>query len=230
MRRLFAAALIGLCILALQGGCTSIADSGDDTYQVQPQDTLYSIAWRHDLDFRDLARWNGIGADYRIAVGQTLRLRPGPAGDVGAAATPPREPAAMRGSQKPSAPVHRAPGPPPAWTWPTAPPLAPRSVRGGVVFTGRLGQAILAAAGGRVVYTGSGIRGLGELIIIKHSDTLLSAYAYNRDVSVHEGEDVRAGQTIASMGQDAAQQPALYFEIRLNGQAVDPLPYLSARK
>jgi lipoprotein NlpD len=228
--RLTAAALIGLGILGLQGGCASTADSGEDSYQVQPQDTLYSIAWRHDLDFRDLARWNGIGADYRIAVGQTLRLRPGPAGDPGAVAAPPREPGMARSAPKPQPSVAHATGPPPAWTWPTAPPLAPKSVRGGVVFAGRLGQPILAAAGGRIVYTGSGIRGLGELIIIKHSDTLLSAYAYNREVKVHEGEDVRAGQTIAAMGQDAAQQPALYFEIRLNGQAVDPLPYLSVRK
>jgi lipoprotein NlpD len=89
---------------------------------------------------------------------------------------------------------------------------------------------VRCAARGRVVYTGSGIRGYGQLVIIKHSDNLLSAYAYNREVSVHEGQEVNAGQSIASMGQGPHQAAGLYFEIRLNGRPVNPLPYLLGKK
>jgi lipoprotein NlpD len=97
---------------------------------------------------------------------------------------------------------------------------------GGILLSGRLGQDVRAASAGHVVYTGSGIRGYGNLIIIKHGDTLLSAYAHNRDVLVHDGQDVAAGQVIAHMGEGAQQLPVLYFEIRQNGKPVDPLLYL----
>jgi lipoprotein NlpD len=105
-----------------------------------------------------------------------------------------------------------------------------------VFFPGRLGQDVRAAAAGRVVYTGSGIRGYGQLVIIKHSDLLLSAYAFNREVIVTEGQEVSTGQTIAHMGpaadagdaiRAAAPEAVLYFEIRLNGRTIDPLPYIS---
>jgi lipoprotein NlpD len=223
------------------------------SYVVQPQDTLYSIAWRHNLDYRDLARWNHIGPDFRITVGQRLALQPG-ASAAAAAAAAPRLPAAHAAAP----PVPTVP--PPAvssvrpdaaaaaalqavpWVWPTgAPPTRPgdaprRRPGGGVFFPGHLGQDVRAAAAGRVVYTGSGIRGYGQLVIIKHSDLLLSAYAFNRDVLVTEGQEVAAGQTIAHMGAATlagapvrvpAPEALLYFEIRLKGRPIDPLPYLS---
>ena len=115
--------------------------------------------------------------------------------------------------------------------WPTdriAPPQPARS--GGLLFAGRSGQQVRAAARGRVVYTGSGIRGYGQLIIIKHTATLLSAYAYNDQVLVHEGQDLLAGQPIATMGQGPRQRPALYFEIRVNGRPASPLAFLQGRK
>jgi len=80
------------------------------------------------------------------------------------------------------------------------------------------------------VYTGNGLRGYGNLIIIKHADTMLSAYAHNREMLVHDGEDVGMGQVIAHMGEGPNQAPILYFEIRQNGKPVDPLPYLSKAK
>ncbi len=83
-----------------------------------------------------------------------------------------------------------------------------------------------ASASGRVVYTGSGLIGYGELIIIKHNDQLLSAYAHNREILVREGEDVRAGQRIATMGEGPGRRAMLHFEIRVDGQAVDPMRYL----
>jgi len=101
---------------------------------------------------------------------------------------------------------------------------------GGILLAGRLGQDVRAASAGRVVYTGSGLRGYGNLIIIKHADSLLSAYAHNRELLVHEGQDVAPGQVIAHMGEGGPQTPVLYFEIRLNGRPVDPLLYLSKIK
>jgi lipoprotein NlpD len=97
---------------------------------------------------------------------------------------------------------------------------------GGILLLGRLGQDVRAAGAGRVVYTGSGLRGYGNLIIIKHGDSLLSSYAHNRELLVHEGQDVAAGQVIAHMGMGPHQISALYFEIRVNGKPADPLRYL----
>jgi lipoprotein NlpD len=207
-------------------------------YVVQPHDTLYSIAWRHDLDYRAIARWNGIGPDYRISVGQRLKLRPAPpletrAAKRATAATPPSA-AAASGAAVPPGIAPATPSPAPAserWIWPTSVRESPRAVAGGgLLLQGVLGQPVRAACGGRVVYVGNGIRGYGNLIIIKHDDSFLSAYAHTREVAVREGQEVLPGQFIAQMGLGPHQTPALYFEIRLNGKPVDPLPYLSGEK
>ena len=210
------------------------------TYVVQPQDTLYSIAWRHDLDYRALARWNGIGPDYRISVGQVLSLRPatppletGPAKRTPPGATAPPGAAVPPGAVPPSVPMAPS-GQAPAsgrWMWPTSVLQSPHAVAGGgILLQGILGQPVRAACSGRVVYVGSGIRGYGNLIIIKHDDNFLSAYAHTREVAVREGQEVLRGQVMAQMGVGPHQSAALYFEIRLNGKPVDPLPYLSGRK
>jgi lipoprotein NlpD len=96
------------------------------------------------------------------------------------------------------------------------------------LLLGALGQEVRAASAGRVVYTGSGLRGYGNLIIIKHTESLLSAYAHNRDVLVHEGQEVLAGQAIARMGEGPKHIAALYFDIRENGKPTDPLRYLNS--
>jgi lipoprotein NlpD len=101
---------------------------------------------------------------------------------------------------------------------------------GGILLSGRLGQDIRAAATGRVVYSGNGIRAYGNLIIIKHGESWLSAYAHCRESLVHEGQDVILGQVIGHMGEGAPQKPALYFEIRRNGKPVDPLSYLPSTR
>jgi lipoprotein NlpD len=123
------------------------------------------------------------------------------------------------------------------WVWPTDRGGAPRPVPGGgILLSGRLGQDVRAASAGRVVYAGSGLRGYGNLIIIKHADSVLSAYAHNRELLVHDGQEVAMGQVIAHMGQvteigKGPQQSAiLYFEIRQNGRPVDPLPFLPKTK
>ena len=208
---------LGFCCLLLQG-CADTAEGERAVYVVRPQDTLYSIAWRYGIDFRDLAHWNNIGPDFRISVGQALILTPGSR----AVPTLQRPPAASK------APVRSAPAPTPSgWTWPTDRSGAPRPVPGGgVLLSGHVGQDIRAAAAGRVVYNGSGIRGYGNLIIIKHGENLLSAYAHNRDSLVHDGQQVALGEVIGHMGEGAPQKPVLYFEIRRNGKPIDPLSFL----
>ena len=299
------------------GGCASGGLYEPATYVVRPEDTLYSIAWRHNLDYRAIAKWNNIGTDYRVSIGQVLILQPSgethaphapspaPHGQEPAAAPnggprvpppataaaarsqsagnapsvgkpvpltdPPAGVAAPSGSQRaggpgqsagapngtatkvsppvpvPPVPVPPVPVPVPApaphgqesvaapaanggdskWVWPTNRLSAPRPVPGGgILLLGRLGQDVRAAGSGRVVYTGSGLRGYGNLIIIKHGDSLLSSYAHNRELLVHEGQDVAAGQVIAHMGMGPHQISALYFEIRVNGKPTDPLRYL----
>jgi lipoprotein NlpD len=211
---------LGLCCLLLQG-CADTAERERAVYVVRPQDTLYSIAWRYGIDFRDLARWNNIGPDFRISVGQGLILTPGSR----AAPTVQRPPPSS------NAPVRSAPAPLSGWTWPTDRSGTPRPVPGGgVLLSGHVGQDIRAAAAGRVVYNGSGIRGYGNLIIIKHGENLLSAYAHNRDSLVHDGQQVALGEVIGHMGEGAPQKPVLYFEIRRDGKPVDPLRFLPDMK
>jgi lipoprotein NlpD len=226
-----------MCALLL-AGCAATPPRAPEGYIVKPQDTLYGIAWRFGLDYRALAQWNGIGADYRVWPGQRLRLRPagGSAGRGHAAAGN-----ATGGASGPAkAPSDATPGNPAHaadrggagtgtfnWVWPTDAVGKVRAVPGGgLLLYGRLGQEVRAAAPGRVVYTGNGLRSYGELVIIRHGESMLSAYAHNRELLVHEGQDVTAGQAIAHMGEAVHQTAALYFEIRVNGRPVDPLPYL----
>ncbi|SER71524.1 lipoprotein NlpD [Nitrosomonas sp. Nm51] len=118
----------------------------------------------------------------------------------------------------------------PGWIWPaTGTLLAPFSNNSkGLKISGQAGQPILATAAGEVVYSGNGLRGYGNLVIIKHDDTLLSAYAHNSKLLVQEGETVVQGQKIAEMGDTDADTTQLHFEIRRHGKPVDPLKFLSA--
>jgi lipoprotein NlpD len=143
-------------------------------------------------------------------------------------ATTPRPPVAGN----PSVPLPTpAAGPAPAWRWPTRGQIIGRYVAGdrtqqGINIAGNAGQPILAAADGVVVYSGAGLVGYGELVIIKHSDEWLSAYAHNRKRLVAEGARVKAGDTIAEMGRTGAIRDMLHFEIRRNGKPVDPMDWL----
>jgi lipoprotein NlpD len=203
----------------LLSACADTDRENQGIYLVQPQDTLYSIAWRFDLDYHDLARWNNIGPDFRITVGQSLRL-------TGAASATSAAPAVGHAPPvKRAPPASNAPAGATAlkWVWPTEHLAAPLPVPGGgILLAGHVGQEIRAACAGRVVYSGSGLRSYGNLIIIKHSESLLSAYAHNRDSLVRDGEEVSAGQPIAHMGEGAPQKPVLYFEIRRYGKPIDP--------
>jgi lipoprotein NlpD len=218
----------GYCLLL--SACADNPVQTSDAYVVLPKDTLYSIAWRFNLDYHDLAKWNHIGSDYRITVGQTLLLSPR-AGDAGTPKAVPAARAAAHAAAPATTPRTTVPEAgnvsPSSWVWPTMRYGPPRPVPGGgILIAGIVGQDVRAASSGRVVYSGSGIRGYGNLIIIKHSEALLSAYAHNRESLVREGEEVAQGQVIGHMGEGAPAKPVLYFEIRRNGKPIDPLPYL----
>ena len=215
--------LLAAALLAACGGPRK--GEPPEYYTVRSGDTLYSIGWRYDIDYRNIARWNGIGRDYRIDVGQRLRLRPPPGGAVpkapGRAATPTKKPLA-------------ALPPAPPWIWPVdggrvAGPVRQPSGGVGLRIDGALGQPVLAAADGKVVYTGTGLLGYGVVIIVNHVNGWLTAYGHNATVEVAEGATVRAGQRIATMGLGTGQQAMLYFEIRFEGTPVDPLSQLPRR-
>jgi len=206
-----------------------------DTYSVRRGDTLYSIAWQHGLNVDQLAGMNAIRKPYTIYTGQRLRVRPG-----STSAAPPPRPAAPPAPRSAPPPATRPAAAKPApqlpsvvkhWVWPTQGrvtngyrPNAPG--KKGIDISGKKGQPVKAAAAGKVVYSGSGLVGYGRLIIIKHNETLLSAYGHNSKLLVSEGDYVKAGQEIANMGSSGTDRTQLYFEIRKNGKPVNPLRYL----
>lgn len=283
------------------------------SYRVVKGDTLYSIAFRNKVDFRDLAGWNGIASPYTIWPGQDLRLSPpghedrpapthasapvvvataAPAGHpapprsqpapppkpafenvTDADAAPPAAPAPATTTNTPvvvagkpaesvvpvpvpvpSTPSATAPAPAPApvenppaatpivtggatrsagginWRWPADGSLIKKFSSSdaipGIEVAGKSGDPVRAAADGVVVYSGNGLVGYGELVIIKHSDSFLSAYGHNRKRLVKEGEKVKAGQSVAEMGSSGATRDELQFQIRRDGNPVDPLQYL----
>jgi lipoprotein NlpD len=214
------------------------------TYRVQHGDTLNVIATRASLDPRAIVAWNQLASPDRIYVGQVLRLTPPP--DQGARA-PARlaEGAAGRGPERtPVAAVAREPADRARsaavaaaeglrWQWPTSGRVVERfsagdAVRKGVKIAGKPGQAIVAAEAGEVVYSGSGLVGYGPLIIIQHKKNYLSAYGHNRKLLVRQGDQVTKGTQIAEMGL-AGGAPLLHFEIRRDGDPVDPLALLPRR-
>lgn len=213
--------------------------------EVRAGDTLYSIAWESGRDYRELAAWNNISPPYVIRVGQKLRLypppdtkRPTPRPEPTARpATPAQEPAPRTppDRKKPEAEKPATTSPKPAakfgpWSWPAEGTLVerftPNGPSKGIGIAGKKGQPVLAAAPGTVVYRGSGLRGYGELIIIKHNVDFLSAYAHNDRILVKEGSTIRRGQKIAEMGSSGTSRVKLHFEIRYRGSPVNPLIYL----
>lgn len=239
----------GLLIALVLTGCASAlrweAGTGDGEYRVRRGDTLYSIALRHDVDYRSLARWNDIGPNYLIHVGDVLRLTPpggspAPRPTSGTARAPSTDTPPGRGSSSAGdtgderETSSRTPTVGPgvgSWRWPVEGDIARRFAppdSKGIDIVAAAGTPVRAAAGGRVVYSGSALKGYGELVIVKHDETYLTAYGYNRRRLAEEGDRVSAGDTIAEVGVGPAQKPMLHFEIRRAGKPVDPLRLLPA--
>jgi len=202
---------------------------------VRRGDTVYRLALANGISPLDLAVWNGIAPPYTIYPGQKLRLYPGDAGTAAGTASTGTTRPPVRPTQTPPQPAT----PPPAtspfhWRWPTDGQVITRfsagdATRQGVDIGGRSGQPVRASADGVVVYSGSGLVGYGELVIIKHDEQWLTAYGHNRARLVNEGAQVKAGDQIAEMGRTGAARDMLHFEIRYNGRPVDPLRHLPAR-
>lgn len=227
--------------LSLLSACGSFGD-----HVVKKGETLYSISWRYGQDYRQLAAWNRIPPPYIIHQGQHLRLTsPG-----GMKSTQPltqmKDGTSQLQQKRNKTRAQAAQRPVPAapqqqrklsWSWPAAGQLISRFStkdpgKKGIDIAGRQGAAVKAAAAGRVVYSGSGITRYGNLLIIKHNEKYLSAYAHNRRLLVQEGALVKQGQQIAEMGRSGTgvSRVMLHFEIRADGVPVDPLVYLPRKE
>lgn len=228
---------------ALVAACSS-APVGPGFYRVEKGDTLSSIARRNGQSVASLARWNAIANPNQLEVDQVLRVAP-PRGDAGvrtrgadsSASTGVAGSASGRDAPAATRPVPALPtGGPPAGTsislvWPTAGPVVEAfdgSRNKGIDIGGQIGDPISAAAAGQVAYVGQ-LRGYGNLLIIKHSGGFLTSYAHLRRADVKEGQAISVGQTIATLGDTEATRPILHFELRYNGQPVNPARYLPPR-
>ncbi|MCI1014093.1 peptidoglycan DD-metalloendopeptidase family protein [Herbaspirillum sp. C7C2] len=234
------ALLAGVLLL---GGCASTADS-DGYYTVKRGDTLYSIGRDFDQNPGNLRAWNKLRNPDDLEVGQRILVRP-PAGVVArtgagqssrpaASSSPTRKPAARPVTRPATKDDDDAPAPADAkldWMWPTQGKSAPSadSYKKGIDIAGSDGQSVVAAAAGKVTYAGHGIRGYGNMVIIKHTPQLLSVYAHNKSITVKEGQMVTRGQQIATMGNSDTNKVKLYFEIRRNGKPVNVMALLPAR-
>lgn len=204
-------------------------------YRVRPGDTLSSIARSNGRSGRDLIAWNNLTDPNHIEVDQVLRVvPPGPGGATAAAPTPVAVPATPAAAGPAVAAAGDAGTPAPdagslALAWPVRGPLLGRfndSTNKGIDIGGTAGAPVRAATGGRVVYAGNGLRGYGNLVIVKSNATWLTAYAHNRALKVKEGDTVTRGQVIADMGSTDSDHVMLHFELRRDGKPIDPLRYL----
>jgi lipoprotein YgeR len=214
-----------LVIALLLAGCAGSKSSGD-VYTVKRGDTLYKISRQTGTSVSDLARLNGISPPYTIEVGQLLKLNSG-------------SKSSSKGSTKtakvvPSSAVPQSSWPPVGqrcWRWPTTGKVVmgyttSEGGNKGIDIAGQRGQAVYAAGAGKVVYAGNQLRGYGNLIMIKHSEEYITAYAHNDSILVNNGESVKIGQKIATMGSTDSDSIRLHFQIRYKATAIDPLRYL----
>ena len=215
-------------------------------YTVKSGETLIRIGLESGQNWKDIARWNNLDNPNQIESGQVLRVAPPPNQTVGAG-TPAHSEVVTRpiGSSAPEpAPAPATAKPSPAaetaavaeesvsWSWPTKGPVLngfDEVKNKGLDIGGSAGEPVLAAADGRVVYAGSGLRGYGNLVILKHNNTYLTAYAHNQSLLVKEDQVIKRGQKIAEMGSSDADRVKLHFEVRRQGKPVDPSKFLPAR-
>jgi lipoprotein NlpD len=219
-------------------------------YTVKPGDTMIRIGLENGQNWRDIVRWNNLENPNIIEVGQVLRVvppvsesavvtRPVAPGSAAASSTPAQAASAARPASAPASST-ASPAPTPAatgdediaWIWPAQGAMLAgfdEAKNKGLDIAGKAGDAVIASADGRVVYAGAGLRGYGNLIILKHNNTFLTAYAHNQTLLVKEDQSVKKGQKIAEMGNSDADRVKLHFEIRRQGKPVDPSKYRPAK-
>lgn len=213
-------------------------------YTVKPGDTIMQVGRSTGQNWRDIVRWNNLDSPNQIEVGQVLRVVPSD-GTAGAAVSSPVSSGSGAVTTTKPPPAVAAPAAPMttptptiapegavAWMWPSNGALIAgfdEVKNKGLKLAGKLGDPVVAAADGHVVYAGSGLRGYGNLVILKHNETYLTAYAHNQTLLVKENQAVRKGQRIADMGSSDADRVMLHFEVRRQGKPVDPAKYLPLR-
>lgn len=231
-----------VCALTVLAGCASrkaqapVSDMSTGTagvpakgvYVVRPGDTLYKIAQMYNVEVDSLVKLNNISDPTQLRVGQTLRLSPDSPKTVDT--TPADAPVAspVAKPEQPSTPSRAGDAGLVSWGWPTHGKI----IRGfnantkGIDIAGSLGDPVVAAASGKVMYAGNGVRGLGNLVLIGHSNGFITAYAHNQQLLVKTGQEIKKGDRIALMGKSDTTSPRLHFEIRRSGTPVNPLAYL----
>jgi lipoprotein NlpD len=222
-----------------------VAAAVDGYYTVKQGDTLYSIALDNGADYREVAQWNGLDDPTKLRIGQVLRVKPpaGPEQRQGVVVSAAKGPGKVEARSIDSAPPPAKPAAAPAvaaaaaeggavdFIWPAKGKVLagfaePRSK--GIDIDGRIGDPVVAAAAGRVTYIGTGIPGLGKLVVIRHDNGFITVYAHNKDIVVKEQQNVARGQKIAELGNTDSDRPKLHFQIRKGSAAVDPMRYLPA--
>ena len=214
------------CLLLLLSACSTLPDypaAPAGFYRVRPGDTLYRIALNHQQSVGNLVAWNKLSDPASINAGQLLRISPASPGP----ATPP-----LSHNKSVVPPVKRPVPAGIAVQWPVRGAVIGKfngSSNKGIDIAGKAGDPVRAAASGTVAYAGKGIRAYGNLLIIKHDNNYLTAYAHNQTLLVKEGQTVKAGEQIATLGHSGSSRDMLHFELRQQGRAIDPLAVLPAQ-
>lgn len=239
--------LAGVLLMVVLAGCASrktqapVSDmsSGGGSvtaaggiYVVRPGDTLYKIAQTYNVDVNTLIRLNNISDPSQLRVGQTLRLTGN--ADMASAPAPasaPATPAKAPADTSSATPSRASDAALVSWGWPANGKIIQGFTANtkGIDIEGKVGDPVTAAASGKVMYAGNGVRGLGNLILIGHSNGFITAYAHNNKLLVKTGQEVSKGVKIAEIGQTDTTSPRLHFEIRRSGTPVNPLAYLPSR-
>lgn len=244
-RYMLLAALVATAVLAgcasrstqapvtdMSGGAGTTAPSATGTYVVKPGDTLYKIAQAHNIDVATLTRLNNITDPSQLRVGQVLRLdSSGPAPTPTSPGTATPIPVTPVTPAEPTATARASDAHVINWGWPASGKIIQtfNTNTKGIDIAGEAGEPVHAAADGKVMYAGNGVRGLGNLVLLGHSDGFITAYAHNQALLVKTGQQIKKGTKIASIGQTDTTSPRLHFEIRRRGTPVNPLSYLPAR-